>query len=460
MTTTFLASFPLIALLSLAQVASVDDDAAVEPAPSAPRETVLHWTSDAGQEYLYRLPRTQDVRRKPRLVFLLHGDGEDAPRTFEALGVGDGSFRPDDVLVAPEAVSSDAEGGRRFASVAAEGAQLATLVRLFRERFDTEGVALYGHDSGGAFCCWFAGEHPELVDGSVVHGAAVGEFRSPEHARLHHSVAILHAEGDGVVEVAQALRTAALFRARGYAKVNLHIAKAHGHGALPEETDELLRWIDDTTSHDAAQALEVARDALRREQPDYATAARLVQEARVALPEYDCGDADEVEASIAVVEGALAAAADAAWTEVEYELTVNSNGESVGPYASCVRWARVQFGEVPSFAAQCRPYVEIFERHDAALRALRAGTDVSTEAGARRLVDALRGSWLASGWNALHAEALARCTHGAEPYDGFRASLESLGALCGVEPMEELVRTSNAALAAYAAENPGLYEGY
>ena len=178
-----------------------------------------------------------------------------------------------------------------------DGEQIAALITDFKQRFPIGRVYLYGHSQGAFFCYWFAGEHPELIDGIVAHAGNVLDVKHGKLAKQKVAIGILHGRADAVVPVDCALRTEKIYREQGYEKLKLEIVEGlteqSGHWPLPVQVAQMLNWLDQVSTQSAAQAVRTAASELRREQPDLRVVTEQLTKARKLLPKAE--DADKKE---------------------------------------------------------------------------------------------------------------------------------------------------------------------
>jgi predicted esterase len=427
----------------------------VEPSAAAPRGEVLEWTTPQGQEYWYRLPEQAPSRRKPCLVLMLHGTGLDHGWSFWNYPIGNGRFRGDDIVVSPDGLTPGEGGTTNFLQGAKDGEQIRELIATFRERFELANVYLYGHSQGAFFCYWFAGEYPELVDGIVAHAGKVLDVKHSALSRQKVAVGILHTASDPVVPVECAHRSERIYREQGYAKLKVWIVEGireeAGHWPLPDHVATMFEWLDQVSTADAAQAVEVARAALLREEPDYVVAVRVAGEARAGLRRYKGEDREQVEQSLARIEAALVAVAQAVWAPCAAALAAHDGGKQPGPYAADLRWVRRNFDGLPQFAELAKPFRSLFERHDKALAKLERIEDRDTKAYARALLTALEDQWFARGWDDVQQAAVRRVQGSWEPIEGLGERLTAAATHCGSGPTEALLEAARAALAEHRA---------
>jgi pimeloyl-ACP methyl ester carboxylesterase len=258
-----------------------------EPSASAPLGQLLEWTSSRGKPYWYRLPRKLDRKRPPNLLLMLHGTGLKWGWAFWNYPIAAGGFRGEDIVVAPEAMTPGQGDTFNFVQGGADGEQLAELIGFFKRQLPVGKVYLYGHSQGAFFAYWFAGEHPELVDGIVAHAGNVLAVKHTALARQKVAIGILHARADAVVPVDCAYRSEKIYREEGYRRVKLEVVEGltaeSGHWPLPKQVGEMLSWLDSVTADSPALALLSALQVLAQDEPDLESVVESVKRAGLML---------------------------------------------------------------------------------------------------------------------------------------------------------------------------------
>lgn len=259
----------------------------VEPTLKAPRDTALEWKSAQGKPYWYRLPGRLDAKNPPDLVLMLHGTGLDHRWSFWNYPILAG-FRPRDIVVSPDGLTPGQGSTCNFMQGPKDGEQIAGLIADFQKRFPIGRVYLYGHSQGAFFTYWFAGEHPELIDGIVAHAGNVLDVKHGKLAKQKVAIGILHGKADAVVSVDCAYRTEKIYREQGYEKLKLEVVEGlteqSGHWPLPVQVGRMFEWLDQVSTQSSAQALRTAASELQRTVPDLAVIAQQVQKAKKLLP--------------------------------------------------------------------------------------------------------------------------------------------------------------------------------
>ncbi len=342
-------------------------DAVVEPSTKVPRGKLLEWKSAQGRTYWYRLPKTIDARNPPDLLLMLHGTGSSHGWSFWNYPIL-GDFRRRDIVVSPDGLTPGQGDTFNFTQGPKDGEQIAGLIADFKKRFPIGRVYLYGHSQGAFFVYWFAGEHPELVDGIVAHAGNVLDVKHSKLSKQKVAIAILHGRADAVVPVDCAIRSEKIYREQGYEKLKLEIVEGlteqSGHWPLPVQVAKLLDWLDQVSTQSAAQAVRMVASELQREAPDLATIAEQVQKARKLLPKAEDADKKELTPLLDALQAFLAKA-----MELHVQKLL-AGGELMDPKATFGAWA-VHFAQVDrAFAdnAEWRRVMakprELASRHD------------------------------------------------------------------------------------------------
>ena len=446
-----------VLLASVARGQKIGEVPRVEPSGKAEVGTVLEWSTPQGQEYWYRLPKKS--RGKPALVLMLHGTGLNHGWSFWNYPIGTGEFRGGDIVVSPDGLSPGNGDTFNFNQNKADAEQIVDLIAFFRSRFEIGNVYLYGHSQGAFFSYWFAGEHPELVDGIVAHaGNVLGNVRHPKLAKEKVAIGILHARSDQVVPVICAEETLKVYENEGYARLKCWIVEdirdEAGHWPLPPHVTEMFEWLDSVCTNSAGQATDVAANALFGEEPDLAVAVRAAGEARGLLKREKGDDKEAIAKRLDLVEKALDATADVVWAHLDAALAENEGGKQPGAYAADVRWARRAFGDLPFFRTLAKPLDSLAKKHDKLFAKLAKSKDTEGKKYAKALLKALEQGWLGIAWDEVHARETTRVGAGWKPTDDLADGLASLAASHGAEPSEAIRKAAKEALAAFAQDHP------
>lgn len=353
------------------------------PDAKAPRGETLEWTSSAGRPYWYRLPKERKKGAPPALVLMLHGTGLNHGWSFWNYGIARGTFRPHDIVVSPDGVTPGANGTFNFVQNAQDGAQISELIQLFRKRFEIGNVYLYGHSQGAFFSFWYAGEHPELVDGIIAHAGNVLQVKHSALAKKNLAVAILHGASDQVVPVSCAHRSHEIYRKEGYQKLRLEIVEGlrpeAGHWPLPNQVSELFEWLDQVSVKTLSGALALAGQALLAEKPDVGLMMQARADAKRLAPRRMEESDSRRLALLDELTNALASAHADAILEEARRLDRKDPLQRTR-----FRVGHAVLGESGVWQKRFRTEVGIARREAAQMRKLRAGL----EAGAKRALGA------------------------------------------------------------------------
>lgn len=374
-----LACCPFLSPVALAQK---EADAVIEPSKTAPRGKLLEWKSAQGKTYWYRLPKELDAKNPPDLLLMLHGTGLNHGWSFWNYPIL-GDFRRRDIVVSPDALTPGQGGTFNFVQGQKDGEQIAGLIADFKKRLPVGRVYLYGHSQGAFFCYWFAGEHPELIDGIVAHAGNVLDVKHGKLAKQKVAIGILHGRADAVVPVDCALRTERIYREQGYEKVKLEIVEGlteqSGHWPLPVQVAKMLDWLDQVSTASAAQAVRTAATELQRSAPDLAVVAEQVAKARKLLPKADENDKKVVPTQLASLQSMLDQVVSASTQALSAEPATLDPKAAFGPWAAEFRALERAFGEHAEWKKAMAKPRELAARHDKAVDKALKGLDKPTK---------------------------------------------------------------------------------
>ena len=426
MTRTLLPSSPgctlLVALAALCTAAAAPAqkaaDAIVEPSAKAPRGKLLEWKSAQGRTYWYRLPKTIDAKNPPDLVLMLHGTGLDHGWSFWNYPIL-GDFRRRDIVISPDGLTPGQGKTFNFVQGPKDGEQIAGLIADFKKAFPVGRVYLYGHSQGAFFVYWFAGEHPELVDGIVAHAGNVLQVKHSKLSRQKVAIAILHGRADAVVPVDCAIRSEKIYRDEGYEKLKLEIVDGltdqSGHWPLPEHVGKLFDWLDQMSTQSAAQAVEIVGVELRKASPDLATIAAQVKKARTLLPKAK----DDEKKELPPVLDALQAFLDRAMIAHSDQLL--AGGEVLDPKAVYGPWAERflrldrAFADNAEWKKRMQKARDLGKAHERLVEKAKKGLDKNTRESRLAAATALEEAFLAPGAADLRSLLEQACTNSKPP---------------------------------------------
>lgn len=404
----------------------------MEPGSSAKPGEVYEWTSAAGAPYRYRVADKVSRSNPPNLLLMLHGTGVKWGWPFWNYPIAQGRFRPDDIVVAPEGLTPGNGDTFNFVQGKKDGDHIAGIIRTFRKAFPIGRVYLYGHSQGAFFTYWFAGEHPDLVDGIVAHAGNVLQVKHTPASKSGVAIGILHGEADAVVPVECAYRTEKVYREEGYDNVKLYVVEGltaqSGHWPLPVQVGEMLTWLDEVTEVSAPKAIERAVAEIRAEAPDLAGIVAGLERARELAKRAKLEDEEKAkfEANLELVDVFVAECRDAhaaALVEVE---ELGSRKPEYGPWAARFRTLHAVFAEDKEWGKVLRGPAGTAKKHSKTCdRALR-GLGSMSKRTVKQVASAVESAFLAPEYERL-AQAAARIA--ADPPEGVDAKeVAELGA--------------------------------
>ncbi|MFY9343517.1 MAG: alpha/beta fold hydrolase [Planctomycetota bacterium] len=365
-----------------ALLAQKEADAIGEPSTKVPRGKLLEWKSAQGKPYWYRLPKEIDAKNPPDLLLMLHGTGLNHGWSFWNYPIL-GDFRRRDIVVSPDGLTPGQGGTFNFVQGSKDGEQIAGLIADFKKRFPIGRVYLYGHSQGAFFCYWFAGEHPELIDGIVAHAGNVLDVKHGKLAKQKVAIGILHGRADAVVPVDCAIRTEKIYREQGYEKLKLEIVdgltEQSGHWPLPVQVAKMLEWLDQASTLSAAQALRTAASELARPVPDLAVVGDQVSKARKLLPKADEADKKALPAKLDAVQGFLDMAVLVQTQALAADPATNDPKATFGSWAPDFLAANRAFGEHAEWKKAMAKPRELAAKHDKAVDKACKGLDKPTK---------------------------------------------------------------------------------
>ncbi len=453
--------FALVGKAALAQ----KPPAVVEPSAKAPRGEVLEWKSAQGRTYWYRLPKEMDGKQPANLLLMLHGTGLDHRWSF-ANYFDLPNQRRRDLVVSPDGLTPGQGDTFNFVQGPKDGEQIAGLIADFKARFPIGRVYLYGHSQGAFFTYWFAGEHPELVDGIIAHAGNVLDVKHGKLARQKVAIAILHGRADAVVPVDCAIRTEKIYRDEGYAKLRLEIVdgltERSGHWPLPDSVVKLLGWLDQVSTQSVAQSLAVVANEVQAEAPDFAVIAEQAKKARALLPK--AGEAEKKDLT-PVVTAVQAFVAKAALIHAEHLL---ASGEVADPKAAFGAWAvhfqraDAAFADDPEWKKRMAKARDLAKAHDKAVeKSTKTFDKDSTKNSRAAALQVFENAFLAPSANELRSVLEQACTNAQPPDDECKRKLLAIvdaRAAAAAEAMKAAATLDRALLDELKTAAPGLFE--
>jgi predicted esterase len=252
-----------------------DEVAEREPGPEA-RGPVFRWTSPGGVACEYRIPEGYDPERGAALTVILHGSNLD--RRWGFANHAAKSFRPADLVVSPDGTTPNGAGGFNSLGRPEDARRFRDFLQAWKSRFRVTATYLYGHSQGSFFALYFAGEHPEEVDGVVAHASGVWTQTRLGKKGHHQAIVLLHGTEDPVVPYVQSVGGLAVLQEAKYPLVRLRSLEGWNHwpaehnGPVPH-TSQQLAWVEGMTTTNPerlAACWEVLGEAREPREHDYA----------------------------------------------------------------------------------------------------------------------------------------------------------------------------------------------
>lgn len=403
--------------------------AVVEPSPKAPRGKLLEWKSAQGRTYWYRLPKEIDAKDPPSLVLMLHGTGLNHGWSFWNYPIL-GDFRRRDIVISPDGLTPGQGETFNFVQGPKDGEQITGLITEFKKRFPIGRVYLYGHSQGAFFCYWFAGEHPELVDGIVAHAGNVLDVKHSKLAKQKVAIGILHGRADAVVPVDCAIRTEKIYKEEGYEKLRLEIvdglSEQSGHWPLPVQVAQMFEWLDQVSAQSAAQAVKVIGSELEKEAPELATIAEQLKKAKALLPKAAEADKKALAPMLGAVQTFLAKAS------LLHSEKLLASGEALDPKAAFGPWAlqflrgEAAFADDAEWKKRMTKPRELAKAHDKLAEKAKKALDKNTPENRTNALRALEDGFLSARAGELRSVLEMACTNATPPDDACRDKVQSL----------------------------------
>lgn len=231
-----------------------------DPADPRPGE-VLAWTSKDGIPFEYRLPADFDAERGANLVLVLHGNGLDQRWTF--WNHPPQEFRAADIVVSPDGTSAHAgTGANEFLDGADDVRRFRALLDELRGHWKVRQVFLYGHSQGSFFAFFYAGHHPDTIDGVVGHASGVWSHTPMGRDGHRLAIGLMHGTDDHI-PYAQGWYGRQSYRDAGYPLVHLRTLFDWPHRPNWVQAQQMLAWCEGLTStapERVAAALETLSD--------------------------------------------------------------------------------------------------------------------------------------------------------------------------------------------------------
>ena len=271
-----------IALLALVLVASAAGPKRKQPGPKS-RGKVYEWTAKNGTVFFYYVPKGYDHAKGANLTFILHGSIGNRGWGFANCPAG--KFRADDIVVSPDGTTANGRGGFNSLGQPGDAQRFHELVRELKGAFKVRATFLYGHSQGSFFSLYYAGEHPEEVQGVVAMASGVWTQTRLGKEGHKQAIVLLHGTQDPVVPYGQSVGALEAYRKAEFPILHMKSIEGWNHwptanNSKVPHTQQQLAWCEGMTTDDPTR-LKVSFDFLANNKPkvrhDYAATYSLAK---------------------------------------------------------------------------------------------------------------------------------------------------------------------------------------
>jgi predicted esterase len=219
------------------------------------------WSSKGGLRYVWWVPKGYDGKPPRNLTVILHGTGLDYRWGF--WNNRPGVFRPDDVVVSVDGTSPGQGETRLFLGEPKDAKAFREFLEEMRETFAVDRIFLYGHSQGGFFVVYFAGEHPDAVDGVVAHASGAWNWSKTGKPVKRVAIAFMHGTADPVVPYRQSPGSRDHYAKLAFPLLHLRRLPGYNHWPNAVRATEALDWCEGMTTARPERALALAEELLR-----------------------------------------------------------------------------------------------------------------------------------------------------------------------------------------------------
>jgi len=221
------------------------------PAPANKGE-VYAWQAEDGLPYEYFVPKDYDPSVGANLTLVLHGNGLDERWTF--WNHPPGKFRAADIVVSPDGTTfTQGTNANEFLGERKDADRVHALIGELKKIFTVKQVFLYGHSQGSFFVFFFAGEHPEDVNGVLGHASGVWNWSRLGKFGHGQAIGLLHGTDDANVPYGQSVGGREAYREANYPMVHLRTLWGRDHRPHWVEAENELAWCEGMVSPDLAR---------------------------------------------------------------------------------------------------------------------------------------------------------------------------------------------------------------
>ena len=228
-----------------------------EPSAKAEAHKTWSWTAANGLRYAWVLPQGYDPAKPRHLVVICHGTGLDY--RWGHWNHKPGEFRPDDIVVSVDGPSEGPGESRLFLGEKDDADAMAEFLAELRRAFAVDRVFLYGHSQGGFFVVYYAGLHPDTVDGVVAHASGAWNWSRTDGGVQRVPIVFLHGTADPVVPYFQSPGSCAVYVEKGCKFARLRRMSGYNHWPNGVRSSECIDWCLGMRTDDPEAAMAAAR---------------------------------------------------------------------------------------------------------------------------------------------------------------------------------------------------------
>lgn len=218
-----------------------------QPGPDATGK-VYTWKAEDGLAYDFHLPKDYDPERGITLTFILHGSNGWKGWGFSMHAAGE--FRPHDFVVSPDGTTPNGQGGFNSLQSSKDLARFHALHTELRELVKVNATYVYGLSQGSFFAHYYAGHHPEDVQGIVAHGSGLWIGSGLAKNNHHQAIAVMHGRGDPVYPYGGGVAAHEGYVEADYPLLKLRALELDLHWAPWGHQQQQLAWCEGMTTSD------------------------------------------------------------------------------------------------------------------------------------------------------------------------------------------------------------------
>ncbi len=251
----------LLFLLSLTAVAAAAPspvaEVLAEPVPIVgdnpeldPREgkkgKVYKWKSADGLPYEYYVPKGYDPEKGANITVVLHGNNLNHRWTFWNHKAGE--FRADDIVISPDGTTVlQRTGNPEFLGNKADTDRMHAFLTEMKDVWSVRQTFLYGHSQGSFFVFYFAGAHPDDIDGVCGHASGMWNGTQQGKSGHHLAIGVMHGTDDHI-PYGQGAYARTSYEQAKYPNVHLRTLFDWPHAPHAYQAESVLSWCEGMTS--------------------------------------------------------------------------------------------------------------------------------------------------------------------------------------------------------------------